>query len=192
MRIPMRKMRIYGLFAFVGLVLFTVVAHAQSFSVLYNFGSKSGDPANPSFSGIMTQGRDGNLYSTTDPGGANNAGAIFKITPTGTLTVLYSFTGGSDGANPSSGLTLGTDGNFYGTTLGGGVNFDGAVFKVTPGGTLTVLHSFNCTDGCEPVAGVVQGTGGEFYGTTFAGGANGDGTVFKISSAGAFTTIHNF
>lgn len=188
----MRKKRIYGPSAFAMLLLVvaavSTVAHAQSFSVLYNFGSKSGDPANPSFSGIVVQGRDGNLYSTTDSGGANSAGAIFRITPTGTLKVLYSFTGGSDGANPSSGLTLGTDGNFYGTTLGGGANFDGTVFKITPSGTITVLHSFNCTDGCEPVAGLIQGTDGKFYGTTFAA----DGTVFKISSAGAFNTIHTF
>jgi uncharacterized repeat protein (TIGR03803 family) len=72
--------------------------------------------------------------------------------------VLYSFTGGSDGANSSSGLTLGEDGNFYGTTLGGGATFDGTVFKITPGGVLTVLHSFNCTDGFEPVAGLIQQT----------------------------------
>jgi len=188
----MRIKRIHGLFGFVLLVLVTIAAHAQSFSVLHNFGSKSGDPTNPSFSGILAQGRDGNLYSTTPSGGANGAGAVFKITPTETLTVLYSFTGGSDGANPSSGLTLGTDGNFYGATLGGGANFDGTVFKITSGGTLKVLHSFNCTDGCEPVAGVVQGTDGAFYGTTFAGGANGDGSVFKVNSTGAFTSIHSF
>jgi uncharacterized repeat protein (TIGR03803 family) len=174
--------------AFLVLLLVTIPANAQSFSVLYNFGSKSGDPANPSFSGIVVQGRDGNLYSTTDPGGANGAGAVFKITPSGMLTLLYSFTGGSDGANPSSGLTLGTDGNFYGSTLGGGSNFDGTIFKITPSGILTVLHNFNCTDGCEPVAGLVQGTDGAFYGTTFAA----DGTVFKITAAGALTTIHTF
>jgi uncharacterized repeat protein (TIGR03803 family) len=136
----------------------------------------------------VVQGRDGNLYSTTDPGGANGAGAVFKITPSGMLTLLYSFTGGSDGANPSSGLTLGTDGNFYGSTLGGGSNFDGTIFKITPSGILTVLHNFNCTDGCEPVAGLVQGTDGAFYGTTFAA----DGTVFKITAAGALTTLHTF
>ena len=90
-------------------------AHAQ-FSVLYNFGSKTGDPANPSFSGIVAQGRNGSLYGTTPSGGTSGAGAVFKITPAGILTILYSFTGGIDGANPSSGLTLGTDGNFYGTT----------------------------------------------------------------------------
>jgi uncharacterized repeat protein (TIGR03803 family) len=173
---------------FVVLVLVTSTAHAQSFSVLYNFGSKSGDPSGPSFSGTVAQGRDGSLYSTTDAGGINGAGAVFKITPSGTLTLLYSFTGGTDGANPSSGLTLGTDGNFYGTTLGGGVNFDGSIFKITSGGTLTVLHSFNCTDGCEPVAGLVQGIDGVFYGTTFAA----DGTIFKITAAGTLTTLHTF
>jgi uncharacterized repeat protein (TIGR03803 family) len=162
-------------------------AHAQ-FSVMYNFGSKIGDPANPSFSGIVAQGRNGSLYGTTPSGGANGAGAVFKITPTGILTLLYSFTGGIDGANPSSGLTLGTDGSFYGTTVDGGVNFDGTVFKISANGILTVLHSFNCTDGCNPVAGVIQGADGNFYGTTFAA----DGTVFKITPTGVFTTLHSF
>jgi len=183
----MRKRLVCGLFAFVVFVLSIPATYAQ-FSALYNFGSKTGDPASPSFSGIVAQGRDGSLYSTTPSGGANGAGAVFKITPGGILTVLYSFTGGSDGANPSSGLTLGTDGNLYGTTLGGGTNFDGTVFKITPTGVLTVLHSFNCTDGCTPVAGVIQGTDGSFYGTTFAA----NGTIFKISSTGVFSTIHSF
>lgn len=162
-------------------------AQAQ-FSVLYNLGSKTGDPANPSFSGIVAQGRNGSLYGTTPSGGANGAGAVFRITPTGILTVLFSFTGGIDGANPSSGLTLGTDGNFYGTTLGGGTNFDGTVFKVGANGVLTVLHSFNCTDGCNPVAGIIQGSDGNFYGTTFAA----DGTIFKITPTGVFNTLHSF
>ncbi|HKF00791.1 MAG TPA: choice-of-anchor tandem repeat GloVer-containing protein [Candidatus Sulfotelmatobacter sp.] len=183
----MKDVSIRGLLTWAMLVFATTVVRAQSISV-YNFGSKSGDPANPSFSGIIAQGRDGRLYSTTPSGGASGAGAIFRITPTGALTVLYSFTGGTDGAYPSSGLTLGTDGNFYGTTLGGGVNYDGTVFKVTSGGSLTVLHSFNCTDGCEPVAGVIQGADGNLYGTTFAA----DGTVFKISPTGVFNTLHSF
>jgi uncharacterized repeat protein (TIGR03803 family) len=84
------------------------IAHAQTFSVLYNFGTNAGDPTNPSFSGIIAQGRDGNLYSTAPSGGANNYGVIFKITPSGTLTTLYSFKG-SDGEQPQSGLRLGTD-----------------------------------------------------------------------------------
>lgn len=175
-------------FALVLLTLIVATTARAQFSVLYNLGAKGGDPASPTFSGIVAQGRDGSLYSTTPSGGAHGAGAVFKVTPTGTLKVLYSFTGGSDGSNPSSGLTVGTDGNFYGTTLGGGVNFDGTVFKITPGGVPTVLHSFNCTDGCNPVAGLIQGADGNFYGTTFAA----NGTVFKISSTGVFTTIHSF
>ena len=183
----MKNLRICGFVTLTILVFGTTVGHAQNLKV-YNFGSQSGDPANPSFSGIIAQGRDGNLYSTTPSGGAKGAGAVFRITPTGVLTVLYSFTGGIDGGNPSSGLTLGTDGNFYGTTLGGGENFDGTVFKVTPAGTLSVLHSFNCTDGCEPVGGVIQGEDGNFYGTTFAA----NGTVFKMSPAGVLSTLHSF
>src|ERR1700722_9416994 len=89
-------------------------AHAQTFSVLYDFGTKGTDPRNPSFSGIVAQGRDGNLYSTAPVGGSTGNGAMFMITPGGTLTVPYSFD--ATGAQPYSGLTLGTDGNFYGTT----------------------------------------------------------------------------
>jgi uncharacterized repeat protein (TIGR03803 family) len=86
--------------------------HAQKYSVLYNFGDKTADPRNPSYSGILAQGRDGNLYSTAPSGGLNNYGAVFKITPGGTLTVLHNFD--STLGLPQGGLTLGTDGNFYG------------------------------------------------------------------------------
>src|SRR3984957_5644859 len=118
----------------------TTVAHAQAYSVLYDFGTRVGDPRDPSWPGVVAQGRDGNLYSTTASGGVNGSGAIFKITPSGTLTVQYSFD--STTRMPKSGLTLGTDGDFYGTTLQGGAADFGTVFKITPGGTLTVLHSF--------------------------------------------------
>jgi uncharacterized repeat protein (TIGR03803 family) len=129
----------------------------------------------------LVQATDGNFYGTTSQGGANYAGTVFKVTPVGTLTTLHVF-GGSDGvAVPYAGLVLSTDGNFYGTTVGGGANHDGTVFKVTPVGTLTTLHSFDGTDGESPHAGLVQGTDGNFYGTTYGGGANGYGTVFSLS-----------
>ena len=112
---------------------------AQTFSVLYDFGSNSGDPSSPSYSGIAAQGRDGNLYSTA-PKGGTCCGAVFQITPAGKLKVIHNFTGSNnDGAFPQSGLTLGTDGNFYGTTYEGGTVTAGAVFKITPSGTYTTL-----------------------------------------------------
>src|ERR1022692_1284900 len=103
---------------------------AQTVSPLYNFGSNAGDPTFPAFEGIVAQGRDGNLYSTTQSGGANNLGAAFKITPAGTLTVIHSFD--STEGTPFGGLTLGLDGNLYGTTENGGTFGAGTVFKITP------------------------------------------------------------
>jgi uncharacterized repeat protein (TIGR03803 family) len=114
-------------------------------------------------------------------------GTVFKITASGVLTTLYSFCFQlkcADGANPSAGLTLATDGNFYGTTSGGVIlgdnNGDGTVFKITPGGKLATLHSFHVTDGAGPVGGLVQATNGNFYGTT-PEGAGGLGSVFRLS-----------
>ena len=94
-----RVLRLFILAALV-LVIAAGVVQAQTFSVLYDFGSNSGDPLHPYLEGIVAQGRDGNLYSAAPNGGTNGYGAVFKITPGGTLTTLYSFSGGSDGANP--------------------------------------------------------------------------------------------
>jgi uncharacterized repeat protein (TIGR03803 family) len=149
----------------------------------------------------VVQARDGNFYGTTEGGGANLAGTVFKITPAGKLTTLYSFcaqTNCTDGTYPYAGLAQGTDGNFYGTTLGGGGNNScsggcGTVFKITPAGTLTTLHIFtDSPDGALPYAGMVRGTDGNFYGTTLNGGGYGFGTVFKISAEGNLTTLYSF
>jgi uncharacterized repeat protein (TIGR03803 family) len=171
---------------------------AQTFSVLYNFGSNSGDPYGPSYSGIVAQGRDGNLYSTA-PKGGTCCGAAFQITPAGTLKIIHNFTGSAnDGAFPQGGVTLGTDGNFYGTTYEGGSATAGAVFKVTPGGSATTLYSFTGgSDGAYPYAPPVEGNDGNFYGTTTAGGNtavcnSGCGTIYKITPAGALTTLYKF
>jgi uncharacterized repeat protein (TIGR03803 family) len=130
--------------ALVLLVVLPNAAHAQ-YSVLYNFGSKSGDPCQPASSGIIAQGRDGDLYSTA-PFCAAALGAVFKITlPTGALTVLYNFDQ-THGSTPQGGLTLGRDGNFYGTTQTGGTANVGTVFKITAAGSLTVLHKFILAD----------------------------------------------
>ena len=126
---------------------------------------------------------------------------VFKITPSGTLTTLYSFcsqSGCTDGSIPLAGLVQATDGDFYGTTDGGAGTCPppgcGTVFKITPSGTLTTLHSFNGTDGYAPDAGLVQATDGDFYGTTEYGGTNGEygGTVFKITPGGTLTTLYRF
>ena len=103
---------------------------------------------------------------------------------------LYSFSG-SDGAYPFAGLAQGSDGDFYGTTGGGGASSCGTVFKITSGGNLTTLYSFDGSDGATPYAGLVQGSDGNFYGTTVNGGASGKGTVFRITSGGSLTTLYS-
>src|ERR1019366_7834316 len=131
------------------------------------------------------QATNGYLYGTTEFGGAgpygSGGGTVFKITPSGTLTTVYSFcsqSGCADGDDPVAGLVQATDGNFYGTTDYGGAGkygSGGTVFKITPSGKLTTLYSFcsqsRCTDGEYPYAALVQATNGDFYGTTYVGGA---------------------
>lgn len=165
---------------------------AGNLTALYSFTSGL-DGAQPQ--AALIQGIDGNFYGTTATGGLSlsNAGTVFSINSLGTLTTLYRFTGGSDGAQPRGTLIQGTDTNFYGTAFAGGTNGLGVVFKMTPAGTLTTLWQFNgVTDGSQPVAGLVQGPNSNFFGTTINGGAFGAGTVFTITPSGALTTIYNF
>jgi uncharacterized repeat protein (TIGR03803 family) len=146
----------------------------------------------------LVQGTDGNFYGTTYLGGSKGDGEIFKITPSGTFNTLHSFcsrTACKDGRNPFAGLVQAVDGNLYGTTLTGGARGYGTVFKVTPSGTLTTLHSFclqsGCPDGEFPQTGLVQATNGSFYGTTIVGGAYGCGTIFEITPSGTLTTLYS-
>ena len=130
----------------------------------------------------LVQGSDGNFYVTTSGYSSNpcHCGAVFRITPSGSLTSLYSFRGGNDGGVPTAPLVQGSDGNFYGTTTRGGTNVEffglppgyGTVFRVTPSGILTNLYSFHGSDGAFPDAGLVEGNDGYFYGTTQFGGAS--------------------
>ncbi len=153
-------------------------------TVLQSVGSVAG----------LVQGSDGSFYGTTPRSYTN--GTVFKITASGTLTTLHTFNG-TDGNNPQAGLILATDGNFYGTTYSGGTSSYcgggcGTVFKMTPGGSLTTLHSFTGTDGYDVQAGLVQGRDGNFYGTTGPGGAHNDGEVFKITPSGTLTVLYSF
>jgi uncharacterized repeat protein (TIGR03803 family) len=178
------------------------ITTSGTLTTLYSFCPQTNctDGANPY--GGLVQGINGNLYGATSHGGANNDGTVFKITPSGTLTTLHSFD--DTDAYPNA-LVQATDGSFYGTTSAGGAfgpctlqgHSCGTVFKITPSGMLTTLHSFDGTDGSGPVAGLVQGTDGNFYGTTFWGGANsactsGCGTVFSVTPKGKLTTLHSF
>jgi uncharacterized repeat protein (TIGR03803 family) len=169
--------------------IFTISAEG-SLTTLYNFCSQSecADGGSP-LAGLI-QAADGAFYGTTPAGGANESGTVFKITSTGTLTVLHSFDF-ADGDSPFDALVQGTDGNFYGTTRGGGASGDGTIFKITPTGTLTTLHSFDGTDGVNPTAGLVQATDGNFYGTTYTGEASNSGTIFKITPSGTLTTLQD-
>jgi len=119
-----------------------------------------------------------------------NGGAVFKITPEGSLTGLHSF--GSPEGNPGGGVVLAADGSFYGAAANEGGASCGLLYNISPGGTFTPLHSFDMTDGCNPYATPVQATDGNLYGTTRAGGANGYGTVFAMTPGGTLTTLHSF
>jgi uncharacterized protein (TIGR03437 family) len=147
----------------------------------------------------LLQANDGDFYGTSFSGGPVGLGTVFKMTPEGTVTVLYRFgTLNTDGNNPLAGLIQASDGNLYGVTRGGGINTGvnnkGTIFRATLGGAVTTLYAFgtSSTDGTSPSAALVQGKDGNLYGVTSGGGTGGGGTVFRISLAGAFTTLFNF
>jgi uncharacterized repeat protein (TIGR03803 family) len=141
----------------------------------------------------LTAGPDGNFYGTTTYGGANNLGTVYKLTPAGVHTVLYSFAGGpTDGQYPASGLELGNDEAFYVTTTAGGAFGSGTFFKITLDGTETVLYSFGQDGSGANPQGLTLLADGNFYGTTTAGGANNLGTVYKITSEGLQTVLYSF
>jgi len=159
-------------------------------TVLYNFKGGSGDGETPVAALLNVKGT---LYGTTYQGGANNGGTVFRISTSGSETVLYSFKGGSgDGENPDAGL-INVKGTLYGTTQSGGANDDGTVFSITPSGAETVLYSFKggSGDGEYPYAGLLN-VKGTLYGATQKGGANDDGTVFKITTSGAEALLYSF
>ncbi len=176
------------------------ISSTGALTTLYSFCAQTGctDGSYP-IAGLV-QGTDGNFYGTTMGGGANDAGTVFKLTPTGALTTLYSFctqTSCTDGDAPYAGLIQATNGNFYGTTEGGGANDSGTIFEITSTGALTTVYNFcaqtNCTDGATPLGGLVQGSNGNLFGITMGGGANnGHGTVFSITTAGSLTTLYSF
>jgi uncharacterized repeat protein (TIGR03803 family) len=160
-------------------------------TILYSFsgGIDGGGP----LAGLIMDSK-GNLYGTAPFGGSGFAGVVFQVDPSGSETVLYSFTGGADGGSPSAGLLLDSAGNLYGTTFGGGANGLGTVFKVTPSGGETVLYSFTGgADGLNPDnASLIRDVAGNLYGTTAGGGAHSVGTVFKVDPQGVETVLHTF
>jgi uncharacterized repeat protein (TIGR03803 family) len=190
-------------------------------ATLYAFCSQS-NCSDGLFPSSLIQGADGNFYGVTEQGGSNTyqacgagsgcgAGTVFRLTPSGVLTTLYSFCNQAactDGAGPNAPPLQGSDGSLYGTTLSGGLSGCngygcGTVYKITPSGQLTTLYRFcnttNCADGVGPLASLVEGPDGDFYGTTsgqYAGstfGASDPGqTAFKITPTGTLTTLYTF
>jgi len=171
---------------------------AISFLHVFTVASDGGGPG-----GGLAWGTDGALYGTMG-GGLYGSGAIFRITTSGVLTDLYNFSAlssnytNSDGAGPIGPLALGADGNLYGVTGIGGANDTGTIFKITPSGAFTTLHTFSAlndylnADGASPQAGMVQGPDGDPVGIAFDGGTAGFGTLFKITPDGTFTLLHTF
>lgn len=168
-------------------------------TILHGFTGGT-DGANPQSSLVMDPTR--NLYGTTNAGGASGVGTVFKVGRRGKETVLYSFIGGADGANPVAALVRDAAGNLYGTTTAGGSTGNGTVFRLSPpkqrGGRWTekVLYSFGQgTDGATPVAGVTLDAKHNLYGTTSAGGSYGYGTVFqlkRLKSSWTESILYNF
>ena len=151
----------------------------------------------------LVRDQAGNLYGTTPIGGTGNSGTVFEMTPgsggTWTITTLYSFSGGNDGAEPYSPVILDSAGNLYGTTSQGGSTGNGTVFKLAPGAggwTYSVLYTFNGTDdGSWPNGTIVLDSADNLYGTTTQAGADGWGTVYKLAPGNGgwnFTLLHTF
>ncbi len=165
-------------------------------TVLYTFVSSNTIDGLTPVGGVV-QGSDGKLYGTTSSGGTNNDGTVFQLSLDGTFVSLHTFNFHTTGAgpyDPMSPLVQGSDGNFYGVANGGD-NAVGAIYQLTPGGTVTTIHSFSKTDGSSPTGTLVEGSSGVFYGVTSSGGGtsgNGYGTIFKVTSAGQLTTLHAF
>jgi uncharacterized repeat protein (TIGR03803 family) len=167
------------------------ISATGSYSNLYSFDNLP-DGQQP-FTGLV-QGSDSNFYGTTQYGGASGNGTVFRISATGTYSNLYSFANSPDGRRPFAALVQGCDGNFYGTTLVGGASGSGTVFRISPAGSYSNLHSFGsiANDGATPQAGLVQGNDGNLYGTDAGGGAHNIGTVFWISATGGYSNLYSF
>jgi uncharacterized repeat protein (TIGR03803 family) len=169
-------------------VVYEVSASGEE-TTLFDFSPASGGTT--PWTGVIP-GPSGNLYGTTFWGGAANHGVAFKVSRAGRETVLYSFTGGSDGSGPMGGLALDSAGNLYGTTTAGGAGRHGVVYEVGPSGNEAVLYTFTGgLDGDAP-NGVFRDAAGDLYGTAYGGGGSNAGVVFKVDPGGRETVLYAF
>jgi uncharacterized repeat protein (TIGR03803 family) len=170
-------------------LLLSVSGLGQTVTTLQNFNGSNG--ASP-FLGALTQGRDGKLYGTTYSGGVNGIGTVYRFNQsTNFIQVLHSFAT-TDGSSPAAGLTLATDGNYYGTTNYGGSAGSGVLFKITSGGAFTVLHSFlGGSDGGFPDAAPIEASDGNLYGVSI-GGSGTSSTLYKFTRAGIYSVVYTF
>jgi uncharacterized repeat protein (TIGR03803 family) len=176
----------------------SVSAQAQTFSSIYQLPNTGGEGSDP-HQMALTQGTDGNFYGTTFSGGVQGTsccGTIFKVSPAGQFSTLWLFCSQNncpDGSHPDGGVVQASDGNFYGTTYSGGQYDDGTIYRITPQGALTTLHSFchspnTCSpdDGAGPNGALIEASNGALYGTTISG------TAFKISLKGQFKLLYTW
>jgi len=177
---------------------------AGDFTVLHTFTDGSKDPKFP-YTGLA-QGPDGNLYGTTLNGGSHEKGTIFRISTTGTFSVVHDFAG-DEGSTPEGRLVVGADGKLYGTTLLGGSKNRGVIYRITTDGQYERLYSFpglnafnafglaTNSNGANPRSGLLRVGNDKFYGTAYQGGAGGYGTLYSVTLNGAsvdVATVHDF
>ena len=159
------------------------------FSVLHRLDASSDGAGAES---NLTLGADGNFYGVTGSTAPDDYGHVVRISPTGDFTVVHRFMGADNGAGPYGEPVEDAEGNWYGTTLGGGRYAEGTIYKISSTGVFQKLHDFTSTDGADPVAALVLARDGNFYGTTELGGVYNAGTVFRVTPSGTFKTLHDF
>ena len=178
---------------FIVVFVLAALAQAQTFTGIFSFDGSDG--SYPFTGRLVLDHKTGTLYGTTYYGGSDGYGTVFSVTTPGTQTVLYNFTGGSDGGYPFAPVVRDSSGNLYGTTsYGGAYSSYGVVYKLDTAGNETVLHSFagGTSDLCYPYQGVARDKSGTLYGTATGCGANSYGGIYEIDTAGNETILHNF
>jgi uncharacterized repeat protein (TIGR03803 family) len=185
--LPIRSALLWA--AAVSVAAFAPAAHAgRHYQILHSFSSSEGSAP----TGDLIFDAAGNMYGTLGTGGAHSNGAIFKLSAAGDFSLLYSFTGGSDGGGPAAGLALDpATGDLYGTNTALGSYYAGCVFKLTSAGQLVVLHEFNHDiDGSDAESPLTRDSQGNFYGATYQGGAHDNGVIFEITAGGEFHVVY--